>query len=437
MTTAPAEIRARIAQQKFLLPGMYGAIDFTRRPERFTDAPDAETAIRAELESLRPRLLADSDRVATIEAYTMLGDLAADAYAALMPEYGFRRLVEMLDQACADGIGSIEHPPAELIALLAEMERIPTWLDMALVEEGARIERNMTAHLMPFLIRGSFVGTFMNSYAALPMAITGSLGTRTAGRRMTETASFFACTTLPGALARHGVGFRAAAKVRLMHSMVRFNILRRDWDAAVYGIPIPQSDQMPAGLIPTMLLALRVLDRGRDHFTPAERAQVEFARYRCYLLGLPEDLLPATPREIVDVLATRQATLRRAYDDTTCGALVRATMAAYTEPDRGLASRLHDRVERSAAKVFFVQAVLSGSTERAAAMGIEVTAADKLRAAVAFGYAGCRLVIYRLLLRIPATRSIADARLVRKIDRYLARLGHAEFTTDASTYRAP
>ncbi|MGW6426327.1 oxygenase MpaB family protein [Nocardia sp. NPDC055053] len=435
MTTSLDDIRDRIARQKELLPDMYGAIDFDRRPERFTDAPDAETAIRSEFAALRPLLLADRDRVATIEAYTMLGDLVADAYAALMPECGFRRLVEMLDQACADGIDSVENPPAELVAFVADMTRVPDWLDMALVEEGARIERNMAAHLMPFLIRGAFVATFMNTYAALPMAITGSLSTRTAGRRMKETASFFACTTLPGALERHGVGFRAAAKVRLMHSMVRFNILRRDdWDSTVYGIPIPQSDQMPAGLIPTMLLAMRVLEQGRDHFTPDEQAQVEFARYRCYLLGLPEDLLQATPRAIVDVLATRQATLRKAYDDTTCGALVRATMQAYTEPDRTRISRLRDHMERSTAKAFFIKVALAGSQERAAAMGMQLTVADKLRAATTFAYAACLHFSFGMLLRLPITRSAADVSLVRKIGRYLERLGHAEFTTDAATY---
>ena len=37
-----------------------------------------------------------------------------------------------------------------------------------------------------------------------------------------------------------------------MHSMVRANIMRSGkWDVGVYGIPIPQVDQMPAGLIGT------------------------------------------------------------------------------------------------------------------------------------------------------------------------------------------
>ena len=57
----------------------------------------------------------------------------------------------------------------------------------------------------------------------------------------------------------------AAAMVRLMHSMVRVNALQRSdkWDAEVYGMPIPQVDQMPAGLINMYVLATATLRSGR------------------------------------------------------------------------------------------------------------------------------------------------------------------------------
>ena len=80
-----------------------------------------------------------------------------------------------------------------------------------------------------------------------------------------------------------------------MHSMVRFNILKRvkKWDPAIYGIPIPQVDQMPAGTMPAYLAAFKAMRKGRKHFTRNERAIVELSRYQCFLLGLPEELLPA------------------------------------------------------------------------------------------------------------------------------------------------
>jgi len=56
---------------------------------------------------------------------------------------------------------------------------------------------------MPWLIsrrwaiRGGFVATFMNKYAALPMALTGTLSNATAGRRIKETATFLGLVRCP------------------------------------------------------------------------------------------------------------------------------------------------------------------------------------------------------------------------------------------------
>jgi len=436
MITPLQDLRQKVARQKDDLAVMYGDIDFDHRPERFTDDADTESHMRGELIAQRPRLLANADLVARIEAFTMLGDTMADAYAALLPEYGFQRLVDMLTEACDNGVESVGGAPPELVALIKDMEQVPDWVDMALVEEGARLERKSFTHVAPYAIRGGFVGTFMNSYAALPMALTGALNKDNAGRRIKETSVFFTATVLPGALERHGAGFKAAAKVRLMHSMVRFNVLRHGkWDSDVYGVPIPQSDQMPAGLLTVLQLSRQVLQSRRTDFTPGERARVEFARYRCVLLGLPEDLLPDSPGAIVDLLATRHATLRKAYDDATCGELVRATMAAYLEPDDSLPSRIRDWFERSFSKAFFIRTFLSGSNERATQIGIGLTAGDKARAAAVAAMLAGQVAAYRAIAALPFTREAADALLVRKLSRYLGRLGHAEFTSDAAKYQ--
>src|SRR3546814_14499246 len=83
-----------------------------------------------------------------------------------------------------------------------------------------------------------------------------------------------------------------------------------------------------SGLIPVYFLSQEVLAKGRTRFTRLERGRVELARYRCYLLGLPEHLLADTPQDIVRIWRTRSATLRYEYDDQVCGGLLRATMDA-------------------------------------------------------------------------------------------------------------
>ncbi len=432
MSVSLKKVRARVASQKKLLPSLYGKIDFRRMPERFTE--DASQAI---VKDRAPMGVAMTDHeLELVRAYTMLGDIVADAYAALMPKYKFRDLIRMLGEACDRGIENVAGAPPELAAFVHDMERKPDWLDMDLVREGARLDLNATANVAPYAIRGAFIATFLNKYSALPMAITGTLSNETAARRVRETAHFFACTVLPGALERFGEGFKAAAMVRLMHSMVRVNALRSGrWDASVYGVPIPQVDQMPAGLIPIFLLAFRMLREGRRTFTPGERAQVELARYRCFLLGLPEDLLADTPEGIVRMMTARNTTLRDGFDDETCGPLIRATLAAYLPQDHSLANQVYDQLERRFAKLVFVEAFLGGNRDLAKKMGVEIGTDDVVVGALVGAGITLQMKAFELAEWIPGVREIATSILVKKVEQQLADYGHARFTTDASRYR--
>ena len=434
---ATESLWAKVESQKARIPSMCGAMDFAVIPERFTTRPGDPTQLREKRPGQRDAVLADQDRVELVRAYSMMGDLVADAYAALMRQYGFRALVEMLIAACDHGVEQVVDAPPELVAFIGDMERRPEWVDMTLVEEGARLDRNLAANFSPFIIRGAFIATFMNKYSALPMAITNTLSSETAGRRVKETATFFTTSVLPGALERFGPGFKAAAMVRLMHSMVRANVLRRlgDWDMRVYGMPIPQVDQMPAGLIPIFLMAERMLSEGRTEFTPAERARVELSRYRCFLLGLPEDLLADTPQGIIDLMSTRNATLRQEYDDGTCGELLRATMAADLRSGGGAVENVRAFFERRLAKLFFLRNFMNGNREVSAAIGVKVGTSDILIAAAAGLFITARIKLYALAARVPGLREAADRRLVAKLERQLASYGKAHFTTDAAQYR--
>src|SRR5690606_40281541 len=68
----------------------------------------------------------------------------------------------------------------------------------------------------------------------------------------------------------------------------------RDWSSDVcssdltdiFGMPVPQVDQMPAGMIDLYVTAMGVRRQGRTEFNDRERAVVEFSRYRNFLLGL-------------------------------------------------------------------------------------------------------------------------------------------------------
>lgn len=431
MTITPDHqaIWAAVRAQRDAVPALWADFDFDAPAMRFTTDPDAASTLPAAHAAKRARILANTDLVERLRAYAMMGDVTADRYAALMAHTKFRSLIDMLSLACEKGIDAVPDAPPELAAFIADMEEQPDWLDMALVERGARLERNGTAHIAPFAVRGAFIATFMNEYAALPMALTGTLSDHAAARRVKETANFFAVTTLPGALERFGPGFKAAAMVRLMHSMVRYNIARRPhmWDRARFGFPIPQVDQMPAGLINIFLLSYRLIAEGRTEFTPDERAVVEFARYRCRLLGLPEALLPATPQGIVDIMNVRAATLRAGFDDRTCGNLVRATMAADLWEGDGPALRLFRRVEKSFSRVFFLKNFMGNDRAATKAVGVTVSVGDLALAGLAGLWIAGTMTAYRLAARVPGVAELADRRLIAKITGLLSHYGHAEF----------
>mgnify|MGYP003669301229 CR=1 FL=1 len=425
-----------VLQQKSAIAAIYGDVDFSILPERYVSDASVSERLPRRYQDYARRALSDPARVEKIRNYTMTGDRVADAYAALIPRLGFRALISMLDDACEKGIDAVPDAPPELVTFIRAMEATPDWVDMAMVERGARQERIPLATISPFVIRGAFIATFMNKYTALPMTMTGTLSDEKSAKRVFETASFFTATAMPGALQRFGSGFRAAAKVRLMHSMVRYNIMRSGkWDVATYGIPIPQVDQMPAGLIGIFLLSFKLLAKGRLTFTPAERERVEMARYRCFLLGLPQDLLGETPQEIVDLMMARTLSLKEEFDDETCGVLIRGTMDAQLFSDPSLRGRLHGWMERGFSKYFLIQNFCEGKPARAEKLGVHYRLQDKLATAVAIAVLLTSSNAYAFGMRIPGLRSLVDRHLVNKLAALLDSYGHADFITDARQYK--
>jgi hypothetical protein len=428
------ELAQRVRSQRDLQPDLYGDFDFDQQPDRLATEPDVDSALPTWVADREPIL--EDDRVTElISTATMLGDVVADPYAALMNTYSVTQLIDMLKRACREGIEEVPEAPPELAAFISAMEVAPEWIDFDLVREGARQERIPAALLAPFITRGAFIATFTNSYAALPMALTGALSGRRAARRVNETASFFAVTALPGALDRYGPGFEAAAMVRLMHSMVRYNALKKSdkWDTAIYGMPVPQVDQMPAGMIGQYLLAQKVRQEGRTEFSAEERAVVEFARYRCFLLGLPEELLPAEPADIIHVLHARSALLRHGFDSI-CHDLVQGTMEAYLRPGTSLFDRCAEAVEKSFSKLTFVRTFCGGDREIASAMGVSLEPTDLLRIALTTPFIIGRFTAVTHASRIPVVRDITDAYVIGLLKLRLATYGKPEFTSDAAHY---
>lgn len=434
MVTYYPELAKRVASQRHLQPDLYGDIDFDGRPYRLAKQPGEKSSLPGWAGD-RAQILSDDRILELMETATMLGDVVADPYAALMSSHSVPRLIDMLKTACREGIDAVDDAPDELVSFIAAMEIKPDWINFDLIEEGARQARTAAALLAHFITRGAFIATFTNTYAALPMGLTGALSGRRAARRVNETASFFAVTTLPGALGRYGPGFEAAAMVRLMHSMVRYNALKKSskWDVDVYGVPVPQVDQMPAGMIGQYLTSQQVLRQGRQEFNESERALVEFGRYRCFLLGLPEELLPSTPADTVHVMHARAALLRDGFDSV-CRELVNSTMDAYLRPGTTWFDRAAEAVEKSYSKETFVRAFCNGNRGAATAMGVSIGLADRIRIALTGPFIAGRFFAVNRASNIPGLRTVVDRYVIRLLKLRLATYGKPQFTSDSAHY---
>lgn len=419
-----------IELQQQVAPSVYGDLDLTIKPERFRTAL-GDNSIVKDNERIQC-LLADADKVEFFRQLTLMGDPLADAFAALIPDMGFRKARAMLDQAAAQGVATVKDAPPELVALMESMENEPDWVDWDKIESASENARMLTATAGEAIVRIAFMMTYVNGYQGLPMVITGALTSDSAAKRMKETVSTFKLATLPGALKRGGAAYQSAVKVRVMHAMVRTNLLRKPdvWDYSVYGVPIPQVDQMGAALAPSFFASLQALKRG-GKFTDATAAAVEQARYLAHLLGMHEQFLSNDPKQIVETWNMCQATLRHKFDPRGRD-LNTATLEAYRRHGNSWFDRLYHQVDVGATRFLYNKIV---GKRTANTMGVKSETLDTIRFAamylpVAAGYGAMSVAKF-----VPGLKGRIEDYCIKETLRQLAKEGDADYQTDEKQYR--
>ncbi|HET8707914.1 MAG TPA: oxygenase MpaB family protein [Pseudomonadales bacterium] len=418
-----------ITLQKTIAPKVYGDLDLSITPERFRTELGENSIIKnnARIQAL----LKDEKKVEFFRQLTMMGDPLADAYAALVPEIGFKKARAMLDQALEEGVDSVKDAPKELIDLMRSVENEPAWVDWEKIEYATENVRPITALAGEAIIRVSFMMTYVNGYQGLPMVITGALTGESAAKRMKETISTFKLAALPGALRRGGVAYKSALKVRLMHAMVRTNLLKRakNWDYQVYGVPIPQVDQMGAALGFNYMMSLYALKHG-GKFSKRMEAAVEQARYLAHLLGMHDQFLSNDPKQIVETWNMCQATLRHKFDER--GKLLNAaTINAYRRPGEGWFDRAMHYLDVHSTRFMYSKMV---GKKTAKAMGVDPEPTDALSfvalfAPIVAGYAGLSLI-----RKLPGGRQWVDEYSIAEIQKQLTVAGDADYKTDVKDY---
>lgn len=225
------------------------------------------------------------------------GDPLADAFVADFGALGHGKAMRMLKKACADGIDAVPDAPASLEALFAQLDEVPEWLDLEVIDRDSVHIGRYTRQSGIVLGAASLVSGYANSAASRPLEMTGRY-IENAGARTIEVGSWLVEVSSVGGLERHSAGFELTVRVRIIHALVRA-ALRDDpaWDLGAWGVPICQA-YLGYTLIEFCLIPIRGMRAIGAPYLPREEAAA-YARWRYlgHLLGIDEALLPRDREE--------------------------------------------------------------------------------------------------------------------------------------------
>lgn len=243
-----------------------------------------------------------------------------------------------LEQALEHGIGSLDDPAPQLVALFASIDRRPDWLDLQQWEEGRRIWINasMAGHLAMTIYDG--FGTFVGEEVSSATGATGMF-TRNLPRRLLETAEWFRDATVPDLTDRFSPAFKRTVRVRLMHAQARRR-LRRAWGQqhfAHHGNPISNATTMGAAVTFGLLPLLFDHAHGRKVSRDQLDAAMMYWSYLAYLFGVAEEIIPRSATEGMEIADWMIATAGGPTPWTT--QIVGTWLAPLTRPDGSLTRR--------------------------------------------------------------------------------------------------
>ena len=267
-------------------------------------------------------LFPPDDIAAAFKAGLSAGDPVAERFVAetYHGEIGARRGRELVEQALRVGIENVPEAPDSMLALFADFETVPDWVDSALVEEGAAVWRRW-AYALGAVGNAGTMDTYTESWLALPLSLSGGYAGDRALHRYMETSRWWIEVSGRGAVLRPGSLARAISlHVRIMHVSVRARVSRHpEWDADRLGLPISQSAMLLTLLGGSVAPALGLTALGYLTSPREMRAVLHFNRYCGHLVGVRCDgYFPQTVMDAWRILFLADSA--RSYDSAQIGA---------------------------------------------------------------------------------------------------------------------
>ncbi|RJF89748.1 DUF2236 domain-containing protein [Oleomonas cavernae] len=238
------------------------------------------------------------------------GDEPMDTLLDWMFAAGAREGKQLFEQALDHGVESVPEAPEPLRAFFAVIDRRPDWVDMSAVQEGMRA-LNAVGEVGAYLGRDyALMGGYLLSGFNEALVMTGALN-KGAGRRFAETMSWAMDIITPEGMERFGVGFKSTIRVRMIHALVRRNLVRRpDWNAARHAMPINQTD-MCATILANALVAFGSRCLGVPMTNGQIDAVIKHTRYVGWLMGVKGPWLPTSNAHAIRLLLHATSTQPR------------------------------------------------------------------------------------------------------------------------------
>ena len=245
------------------------------------------TAYAAGLERARK---CDPDLAATYVAHTVVGDPIADAVAEALAPFDIERVHRFIRAGMERGAHTLAEAPRALREFFDRIETPPLWFDPQAMLPGRRAFHAYSDLFIPAF----FVATLRNftnlmgEVFHLTERVTSDQGLR----RIRQNVRHFIEIMLPGAMLRHGDGWKQSVRIRLVHAQAR-RLIRTSgaWDEAARGMPLNAAHMglASANFSATQLVLATRLGARMDDDARAGFMQVW--RYASLLAGTPEALL--------------------------------------------------------------------------------------------------------------------------------------------------
>nr|WP_312854019.1 oxygenase MpaB family protein [Tsukamurella spumae] len=301
------------------------------------------------------------DLVADYRRLLTTGDPVAERFVdeTFLGPLGPERSRDLLNRALESSVDDLPDAPESMRALFSEFEQVPSWVDPALIEEGAAVWRRW-GYALGAVGNAGTMDTYTEGSLAVPLSLSGGYAGDSALNRYLETSRWWIEVCRPGAVMTPGsLGRRISMQVRVMHVSVRRRVADHpEWDAQRWGLPISQAEMMLTLLGGSVGPALGLYAVGYLTSAHEIRAVLHFNRYLGYLVGMHWDRFPTTVADGLRLLYLFNAT--RSYDAGSAGTeLVESFVPAFAPragqgPADRLRAGLHLRMQAGYSRLFML-----------------------------------------------------------------------------------